>query len=105
MRERFPVKKKFLLIGLVGLVIGLVIYDVFIPSPWGRSTIPIISTGSFMLVIYGVIAKDKPEYVAASQPPPPAPQANAPVCQNCGGALEFIQQYNRWYCRSCQQYA
>ncbi len=54
-------KKKFLLIGLVGLVIGLVIYDIFIPSPWGRNSIPIISTGSFMLMIYGIIAKDKPK--------------------------------------------
>ena len=98
-------KKRFLLIGLVGLVIGLVIYDIFIPSPWGRSTIPIISTGSFMLMIYSIIAKDKSKHVKVAPLSPPPPAANAPVCQNCGGPLEFIQQYNRWYCRSCQQYA
>ncbi len=54
-------KKKFLFPGLVGLVISLVVYDISIPSPWGRNSIPIISTGSFMLMIYGIIAKDKPK--------------------------------------------
>jgi len=104
-QEKFLVKKRFLLIGLVGLVIGLGIYDIFIPSPWRRSTIPIISTGSFMLMIYGIITKDKPKYVTIAPPSSPPSAANAPVCRQCGGPLEFIQQYNRWYCRSCQQYA
>ena len=54
-------KKKFLFLGLVGLVISLVVYDISIPSPWGRNSIPIISTGSFMLMIYGIVAKDKPK--------------------------------------------
>ncbi|MBA3046583.1 MAG: hypothetical protein KKH41_08725 [Candidatus Thermoplasmatota archaeon] len=31
--------------------------------------------------------------------PPPA------VCQRCGAHLQFIQQYQRWYCYGCQQYA
>ncbi len=54
-----------MLIGLVGLVIGLVV-DIAIPSPWGKSAIPLISTGSFMLVIYGFVAKDGPKYGAAT---------------------------------------
>jgi len=99
------VKKKFLLIGLVGLVIGLVIYDVFISNPWGRDPIPLISTGSFMLMIYGFIAKDKSKRVNVAPGTHPSPTANAPACQNCGGHLEFIEQYKRWYCKSCQQYA
>ena len=98
-------KKKFLLIGVVGLVIGLFVYDIFVSSPWGRESIPIISTGSFMLVIYGFIAKDTSKCVDVA-PQPPQPQAsNSPACRNCGGPLEFIEQYNRWYCKSGQQYA
>jgi hypothetical protein len=40
-------------------------------------------------------------------PPPPSQQpSNAGrFCSNCGRPLEFIQQYNRWYCRTCQKYA
>jgi len=56
-------------------------------------------------MIYGIIAKDKSKHVKVAPPSLPPQVANAPACQNCGGPLEFIQEYNRWYCRSCQQYA
>lgn len=26
-------------------------------------------------------------------------------CQNCGKELQYVAQYDRWYCHSCQQYA
>ena len=98
-------KKKFVLIGVVGLVIGLFVYDIFVSSPWGRESIPIISTGSFMLVIYGFIAKNKSKRVNVAPLSPPPQASNAPACRSCGGPLEFIEQYSRGYCKSCQQYA
>lgn len=42
----------------------------------------------------------QPQY----RPPPPPPNAGR-FCANCGRPLEFIQQYNRWYCHTCQKYA
>ncbi len=36
-------------------------------------------------------------------PPPPPPTATAP-CTRCGQAAQFVAQYPRWYCPSCQQY-
>jgi hypothetical protein len=40
-------------------------------------------------------------------PPPPAPAAaqQALTCPRCGKPLTYIEQYQRWYCYSCQQYA
>ena len=32
-----------------------------------------------------------------------APQAAGP-CPRCGGQLQFVAQYQRWYCTACQQY-
>jgi len=28
-----------------------------------------------------------------------------PACPICRGSLEWVPQYQRWYCRRCQQYA
>jgi hypothetical protein len=33
-----------------------------------------------------------------------APAADKPICPFCGKALRFIDEYQRWYCDSCQQY-
>ena len=37
-------------------------------------------------------------------PPPPPPSTSSRFCPSCGRPVEFIHQYNRWYCRSCQSY-
>ena len=94
-------KKRVLILGIVGLVIGLFVFDYFVHSPWGVNEIPVISTVSFMVMMYGFVARDKPKHDA----PVPTPSSSVPVCQTCGGPLEFIQQYNRWYCWSCKKYA
>jgi hypothetical protein len=52
--------KKVLILGLVGLVASVFVFDISIPSLWGRGNIPLISTGSFMLIVYGLVAKSKP---------------------------------------------
>jgi len=30
--------------------------------------------------------------------------AQQPTCPTCGGKLEWVEQYERWYCRSCEKY-
>jgi hypothetical protein len=40
----------------------------------------------------------------SSPPPPPLANATTPTCPTCGGALTFVQQYQRWYCPVDQKY-
>lgn len=51
--------KKFLILGLTGLVASLFVPEIYMPSLWGRADIPLISTGSFMLLVYGLVTKNK----------------------------------------------
>jgi len=37
-------------------------------------------------------------------PPAPQPQQVPPVCPYCGGPLEYVMEYNRWFCRRCNRY-
>ena len=46
----------------------------------------------------------QPQFQSQPPPPPPPPPSSPRFCGNCGKPLEFIQQYNRWYCRNCQRY-
>jgi len=34
---------------------------------------------------------------SVSAPPPPP-------CATCGAPLQFVHEYQRWYCHRCQQY-
>lgn len=50
--------------------------------------------------------RQQPRFQQKYTPPPPPPRpSNAQPCGTCGRPLEFIQKYNRWYCRTCQKYA
>jgi hypothetical protein len=40
---------------------------------------------------------------AAAAYPPPPPVATAP-CTRCGRPAQYVTQYQRWYCPSCQTY-
>lgn len=45
--------------------------------------------------------------VVAAQPAQPAQaaaQQAQPTCPTCSGPLNYIQQYQRWYCYKCQKY-
>jgi hypothetical protein len=74
----------------------------------------ILSLAGFIYLVYGLIAKGPmppptTTYVPTPAPtyapsPPPQPQAQTPRCPTCNQPLELIQQYNRWYCRTCQKY-
>ncbi|MBS7614902.1 hypothetical protein KEJ18_04140 [Candidatus Bathyarchaeota archaeon] len=74
----------------------------------------LISFIGFVYLIYGIVAKGPqppPRTVYVPTPTPayapvaaPQPQPQVPRCPTCGQPLELIQQYNRWYCRTCQKY-
>ena len=71
----------------------------------------ILSFVGFVYLVYGLIAKGPLQpstvtYVPTPAPTytPPQPQAQTPRCPTCNQPLELIQQYNRWYCRTCQKY-
>ena len=45
-----------------------------------------------------------PQYQPVVQPQPPPHPASAPGCGRCSGPLNFIHQYQRWYCPRCGVY-
>jgi len=96
--------RRIVTIGGIVLFIGLIVYEVWVPI--GMMSIPFISTVSFIVVVYGFIQKSGPKQPQVyTAPPAPQPVPTTPACPNCGAPLEFIEQYNRWYCRSCEKYA
>ena len=57
-----------------------------------------------------VAAPVKKEYpppppAAAPQQPPPPPQGPQYPCRWCEQPMNFVDQYQRWYCGRCQRYA
>ncbi len=36
--------------------------------------------------------------------PPPVQQTKGYLCKKCNGELQFIYQYQRWYCNECGEY-
>ena len=36
--------------------------------------------------------------------PPPVTKTKGYLCKNCNGGLQFIYQYQRWYCSKCNEY-
>jgi hypothetical protein len=45
-----------------------------------------------------------PSVVASAVSPPAAPAMPGRTCPRCGGQLEYIPEYNRYFCFSCQKY-
>jgi len=45
----------------------------------------------------------QPSQQQQRQPPPPSNQT-AKNCQDCGGQMRYIEEYNRWYCDGCEEY-
>ncbi|UCE81367.1 MAG: hypothetical protein JSV94_02835 [Methanobacteriota archaeon] len=49
--------------------------------------------------------RDQPTGVARTQSTAAAPPAvPGRVCPSCGGPLEYVPEYNRYYCHRCQRY-
>ncbi len=45
------------------------------------------------------------EFSYVEPPEGAAPVKDAPKCEKCGGELTWIEEYQRWYCYSCKEYA
>jgi len=48
--------------------------------------------------------QNQPQYQQQPTPPPPPPGYVPPNCPYCGGQLNWIVQYQRWYCYRDQRY-
>ncbi len=60
--------------------------------------------GALLLLVAGVVALLRKE--KSTKPPPPPPSTQTKVfCTNCGKPLTYVQQYQKWYCENCKQYA
>jgi len=98
--------------GLV--VLGIVLLVIGILTSWFCVGIPIAIAG-FVILIYGIVKEQRPAMVM--YPPgyvpgypvqpgyPAAPQAApAAACPTCGTPLQWVAQYQRWFCTRCNQY-
>jgi hypothetical protein len=56
--------------------------------------------GIIGLIVYLIVRKDHPGY--SSGMPPPQYYNPAPPCPRCRGVLIFDYQNYRWYCRNCE---
>ncbi len=120
-------RKEAVIRGVLLMIVGSIIYgfgyadimyyltDLDITVDYMIMTVGgIISFAGFIYLVYGLIAKGPMPPPAATYYPTPAPtyaptpqpqpQAQVPRCPTCNQPLELIQQYNRWYCRTCQKY-
>jgi hypothetical protein len=58
--------------------------------------------GALLLLVGGIVALLRKE---KRTPPPPPSNQTVVFCTNCGKPLTYVQQYQRWYCENCKQYA
>ncbi len=82
-------------LGAVLLIIG-VLTSIFCVG------IPIAIVG-LVLLVYGAVKEERPAFVYPMYPPAYVPQATA-LCPACGGPLQWVPQYSRWYCPRCGAY-
>ncbi len=86
-----------IVLGIVLLVIGLLtsIFCIGIP----------IAIVGFVILIWGAVKEDRPVVMYA---PPYAPAypgtVPAAVCPVCGAPLQWVAQYQRWFCTRCNAY-
>ncbi len=52
-----------------------------------------------------IVAETRPVAQTTVQPTPAPPVKVEHPCPTCGRELEYISQYDRWYCYSCRRYA
>jgi hypothetical protein len=58
--------------------------------------------GALLLLVAGIVTLLRKEKLS---PPPPPPTQTKFFCTSCGKPLTYVQQYQKWYCESCKQYA
>ncbi|OGS49896.1 MAG: hypothetical protein A3K65_03485 [Euryarchaeota archaeon RBG_16_68_12] len=84
-----------IILGVVLLVIGLVTSLFCIGIP--------IAIAGFIILIYGAVKESPPTMVMY---PPVYPMAAPPaaLCTVCGTPLQWVAQYQRWFCGRCNAY-
>ena len=51
--------------------------------------------------------QNQPQQVPSQQvpsPQPPAPDQKQKQCTDCGNQMRYVDEYDRWYCDSCEEY-
>jgi hypothetical protein len=78
---------------------GIVVIILGVLSLIGITT----TLGGILSIVGGALALSwNPSRATAQNIPPP--QGTTRFCQNCGGPLTFVQEYQRWYCTAEQKY-
>ena len=87
--------------GLV--VLGLVLLVIGIITLWLCVGIPIAIAG-FIVLIYGAVKEDRPVIMYPAYAPAYPAAAPAALCPTCGTPLQWVAQYQRWFCTRCNAY-
>lgn len=87
------------------IVLGIVLLVIGILTSWFCVGIPIAIAG-FVILIYGAVKENRPVVMYAPPYVPVYPGAAAPAaaCPVCGSPLQWVAQYQRWFCTRCNQY-
>ncbi|MDH3365774.1 MAG: hypothetical protein OEM29_07230 [Thermoplasmata archaeon] len=99
-------------LGIVTAIIGgLLVGLALIWLDWMDMTLIVVTMLGVMIFGSAVqlsAIKNKPATVMQARQgvavPPMAPGAPGRTCPSCGGPLEYISEYNRFYCYRCQRY-
>ncbi len=83
------------------IILGVVLLAIGIVTSFLCVGIPIAIAG-FIILIYGAVKESPPMVVY----PPVYPMAAPPaaLCTVCGTPLQWVAQYQRWYCPRCAAY-
>ncbi len=76
----------YLLIGIIVVIVAIIVIILLMRR---RSRVP---------------APPPPVYAPPSAPTPAPSEAPQMVCPHCNGPLNWIEQYQRWYCHKCSKY-
>jgi hypothetical protein len=79
---------------------GIVVIILGVLSLIGITT----TLGGILSIVGGALALSWNPSRAANVQTIPPPQGATRFCQNCGGPLTYVQEYQRWYCTAEQKY-
>jgi hypothetical protein len=89
-----------IILAIVGIMVGL-LRPLKMPYS-GRPTQPADLVEGMVIVGEAQIPEPLP---AEGETPAPTPSAEETrTCDTCGGDLEFIKEYDAWYCNNCKKY-
>jgi predicted RNA-binding Zn-ribbon protein involved in translation (DUF1610 family) len=94
-----------LILGIMGIIIGIFRPLKLPASGWPRQQADL--RDEIIIVGTAEIPVAAPAAVPAAAPAaaaPPAAPAETRTCAYCNGPLEYIKEYDKWYCYSCKKY-